>query len=80
MLHSSTKEKKRVDKDGEEVLTHCEKHRKDSLELTSLCKLLFFTIWVAMLVLLLGYSSGYKAVLIVKTRRSNSQLHMQVTS
>ena len=37
---------KGVDKDGEEVLAHCEKHSEDSVELTGLCKLLFFTIWV----------------------------------
>ena len=28
-----------VDKDGEEVLTHCEEHSKDSVGLASLCKL-----------------------------------------
>ena len=39
---------KRVDKDEEEVLAHCEKHSKDTVELAGLCKLLFFTLWVAM--------------------------------
>ena len=46
-LHASTKER-RVDKDGEEVLAYCMKHSKDSVELAGLCRLLFFTIWVAM--------------------------------
>ena len=33
-LHASMKAKG-VDKDGEEVLSHCEKHSKDSVELPS---------------------------------------------
>ena len=42
-LHASMKEK-RIHNDGEEILAHCEKHSNDSVELASLCKLLFFTI------------------------------------
>ena len=30
---------KSVDKDGEEILAHCEEHSKDSVGLASLCKL-----------------------------------------
>ena len=33
-----------VDKDGEEILAHCSKHSKDSVEMNGQCKLLFFTI------------------------------------
>ena len=47
-------------KDGEDVLAHCEKHSKDMVELAGLCKLLFFTIAIFLFVLLLRYSSGYR--------------------
>ena len=33
---------KRVDKDGEDVLAHCEKRRKGSVELAGVCKLVIF--------------------------------------
>ena len=33
---------KRVAKDGDEVLAHCEKHSNDPVELAGLCKLFFF--------------------------------------
>ena len=46
---------KRVDKEGEEILAHCEKHSNDSVELACLCKLLFLTIWVAMFAVLSCY-------------------------
>ena len=46
-FHDSTKAKI-VDKVGEDVLTHCERHSKDALELVGLCKLLYFAIYVAM--------------------------------
>ena len=36
---SSSTKVKSVDKDGEVVLAHCEKHSKDSVGLASLCKL-----------------------------------------
>ena len=42
-FHASTKAKI-VDKDGENVLSHWEKHSKDALELVGLCKLLYFAI------------------------------------
>ena len=45
---------KRIDKDGAEVPAHCERHSKDSVELAGLCKLLFFTIQVAMLAVCLA--------------------------
>ena len=41
-------EGKRIDKDGEEILAHCEKYNNDSVDLAGLCKLLFFAIYVAM--------------------------------
>ena len=37
---SSTKANS-VDKNGEEVLAHCEKHSRDSVVLEGLCKLFF---------------------------------------
>ena len=46
-LHTSTKVK-RVDKDGEEVVAHCEKGSNDSVELAGMCKLEFLTILVTM--------------------------------
>ena len=48
MVLPGSMEAKSVDKDGEEVPAHYEKHSKDSVELASLCKLLFFTLWVVM--------------------------------
>ena len=43
----------RVDKYGEEVLSHCKKHSNDSVELAGVRKL-FFTIWVAMFAICLA--------------------------
>ena len=40
-LYASAKAK-RVDKDGEVVLAHCDKNSKDSVELVGLCKLFIF--------------------------------------
>ena len=40
-LHASMKAK-RVDKDEEKVLAHCEKSTKDSIEMAGLCKAVIF--------------------------------------